>query len=159
MMKKLIIALLLLIFAFTVISCGSSDFKETTVIYRDPLGRQVLHVTYIENIGEYTVVRSDTSDDSIKALASDMRTVISDFCGSQLKIGTDYGTKSQYEILIGDTNRTESKNAMKGLGLSDYVIKLDGTKIVIASGSTAALKAAINVSARPMRIMVSTIAS
>ncbi|MBR3965739.1 MAG: hypothetical protein IKJ91_01545 [Clostridia bacterium] len=143
-MKKFIIALLLLIFALTIVSCGSSDFKETTVIYRDPLGRQVIHATYIENIGEYTVVRSDTSENEIKDIATEFRKTISDFCGSQLKIGTDYGSKSKYEILIGNTNRPESKNAMKGLGLNDYVIKLDGTKIVIAGGSNAAIKTAID---------------
>lgn len=143
-MKKIIIALLLLIFAFSVISCGEgSDFKETTVIYKDTLGRQVIHAKYIENIGEYTVVRSDTSDKEVKNLATEMRTAISSFCGTQLKIGTDYGTKSNYEILIGETNRAESKNAMKGLGLHDYVIKLDGTKIVIAGGSVNSLKAAV----------------
>ncbi len=143
-MKKIIIALLLLIFAFTVISCGdSADFKETTVIYRDSLGRQVIHAKYIENIGEYTVIRSDTADQEIKDLAAEMRTVISDFCGTQIKIGTDYGSKSQYEILIGETNRPESKNAMKNLGINDYVIKLDGTKIVVAGGSVSALNAAI----------------
>ncbi len=84
------------------------------------------------------------ADDAIKQIATSVRTRISEFCGSQLKIGTDYGTKSQYEILIGETNRPESKKAMNGLGLNDYVIKLDGTKIVIAGGSAAALEAALN---------------
>lgn len=144
-MKKIIIALLLLIFAFSVISCGdTADFKETTVIYKDTLGRQVIHAKYIENIGEYTVVRSDTSDNEVKNLATEMRTTISSFCGTQLKIGTDYGTKSNYEILIGDTSRAESKKAMKDLGHNDYVIRLDGTKIVIAGGSSSALEAALN---------------
>lgn len=144
-MKRIVIGILFALLALTFISCGeNSDFNETRVIYKDSHGRQVIHATYIDNIGEYTVIRSDTSDNSVKTLATEFRTIVSEFSGTQLKIGTDYGTKTEYEILIGETNRPESKRAIEKMGYNDYIIKMDGKKIVIAGGSYNSLKIAIN---------------
>ncbi len=150
-MKKLFLTFILLMISLSLFACGEKapvNADDDKIPVRDAVtdehGRQVVYTTYIENIGEYTIVRSDTASKQVKDMATELRTIISDFCGTQIKINTDYGSKSKYEILIGGANRTESRNAMKGLGYNDYLIKLDGDKIVIAGGSEKSLQIAID---------------
>lgn len=47
----------------------------------------------------------------------------------------DSAEPSQYEIIIGQTDREESKQAAKGLRDDDYVIKVVGDKLIIVGGS------------------------
>ena len=147
MMKKILTLIIFFVLAVSICSCGKDAVikGDPTPSYTvDEHGRPIIHTIYIENIADYTVVRSDTSSNTIRAMASDLRTAISDYIGSQIKVGTDYGTKGEYEILLGETNRPESKRAIEGLGYNDYVIKLDGSKIVIAGGSEASLVKAMD---------------
>ena len=47
-----------------------------------------------------------------------------------LKVGQEPDPE-KYEILLGQTNRPESKTALEGLKYNDYVVKIVGNKIVI----------------------------
>ena len=68
-------------------------------------------------------------------------------------IGADFSCTSdamvpasaQAEILVGNTNRPESQQAMQGLAAGDYVICVSGNKLVIAAGSDLALNQAVDV--------------
>ena len=55
--------------------------------------------------------------------------------GTLPKLKTDYGTKGELEILVGDTNRPESKSAAEGLGEKDFRILFTSEKIAIVGGS------------------------
>lgn len=52
---------------------------------------------------------------------------------------------AQAEILVGNTNRPESQQAMQGLAAGDYVICVSGNKVVIVAGSDQALNQAVDV--------------
>ncbi|MBR4292822.1 MAG: hypothetical protein IKT54_04330 [Clostridia bacterium] len=58
-----------------------------------------------------------------------------------LKVGQEPDPE-KYEILIGQTNRPESAEAIKGLKYHDYVVKVVGNKVVINGQSPEALKMA-----------------
>ncbi|MBR6603836.1 MAG: hypothetical protein IKK94_07460, partial [Clostridia bacterium] len=107
-------------------------------------GLPILHVNEIKNISEYTLVRADSASRTVIDAFSLLRTTISEVCGVQLKPITDYNSASQYEIIIGDTKRTESKEATKGLSEKEYLIKMVDKKIIITGGSDSAIIEAIN---------------
>lgn len=112
---------------------------------KDGDGLPVVHTTDITKIiGDYTVVRSDTAKDKVKELASRVRTVLSEYTGENLKISTDAMSSEKMEILVGETKRKESRDALSKLGVNDYIIKLENFKIVIAGGSDEALENAVN---------------
>lgn len=54
--------------------------------------------------------------------------------------------ENTYEILVGDTGRSESEKAVEGLNLRyyDYIVKYIGTKLVIRGGSNEALSNAVD---------------
>lgn len=51
---------------------------------------------------------------------------------------------AQYEILIGDTNRSESISAIAELGEREYLIRMSGKKIVLAGADSYALSLAVS---------------
>ncbi len=81
--------------------------------------------------------------------------VYSAICTMQLRMSSTHkinlpivqdqqGAESEFEILIGETNREESTMVLgKELRLNDYGYAICGTKIVIRGGSDSALKQAI----------------
>lgn len=84
---------------------------------------------------------------NVKQIATELRTAIVTQLGAKIKfysdtIDEDSGlTEHTHEILIGSTNRNESLDAIDGLNLRyyDYVIKYEGTKLVINGGSEEAI--------------------
>lgn len=58
-----------------------------------------------------------------------------------MKIGADGLAESEYEILIGDTNRAESQDCEE-LGYFDYEILIKGNKILLRAGNSLAMETA-----------------
>ena len=143
-MKNIIrICSLMLIFmliASFLVSCGKAGGSNSGV--KNNGGKTGL--VPIGNLSEYKIVRSDSSDDTVKEIVKDLRETIKNKFGVELGLGTDYSPSNGKEILIGETKRSESKAASKDV-LSDnaYVIRQSGNKIVICGGSNEALSAAI----------------
>jgi hypothetical protein len=98
----------------------------------------------------YVVVRGDASPQATTQAAVKLRRAIADASGEDIEITTDYVKDpsdipvTAKEILVGDTNRAESKKAAEGLGEYDYIIKLDGERLVINGGSDAAVGKAVD---------------
>ena len=140
-MKKfaLLIAILLsLVLVFS--SCGENESKINEE------KNDTVKVKEITNIGEYTLVRSDTADSKTKDALTFLRDAIKEKTGNSLSVGTDFGVKNEYEVLIGETNRAASKKAMEELGGDyDYIIRLEGKSIVIVGGSSDATMEAVGV--------------
>lgn len=104
---------------------------------------------------DFTIIYPEDTEyvsPQIKASAVNLRTeilsVLSVTCGAYNdKIDPDNGfNEHTHEILIGNTNRVESKEAVDGLNLRyyDYVIKYVGTKLVINGGSIEATVNAVD---------------
>ena len=97
----------------------------------------------IEDISKYILVcAADTSD---KSQYWKLRSQIEKMCGVKPVAELDCNiAASEYEILVGNTNREESKTFLSGLLWDDYGYAIVGNKIVIAGhtdeGTTGALK-------------------
>lgn len=150
MMKILSVILTLILALALFTACGEKpsegkNDKAGTIEAAETAedGLPILHVTEIKNIAEYKLIRSESASGTIVDAFSAFRTALSNFCGEQIKPSTDFDSPSKYEILIGTTRRGESQKATEGLEEKEYLIKMDGNKIVIAGGSDAAVVSAI----------------
>lgn len=100
----------------------------------------------LADLANYSVVRPETTSDSVKESTLrvyrklgelGVKTIKTDFIvtdrpGSKL-------VESDYEILVGNTNRKETEAATAGLRIDDYGYSLIGTKIVIFGGDDEAI--------------------
>lgn len=102
----------------------------------------------LSDLKEYHVIRGDLCTDTEKEALVKFRETVMKNLGITLVAVTDWIGEGQQEqekeILIGKTNREESISAMEGLGYHDFVIRLDGTKLVIAGGSGTATMEAVD---------------
>ena len=85
---------------------------------------------------KYTVVRGDVSSAAETAAAVKLRRSIEEATGAEVKITTDWEKegiqqRTDYEILVGRTNREESISAEAEVGDRDFIIRVDGTRIVL----------------------------
>lgn len=105
---------------------------------------------------DYIVVRSDHSGSKETAAAVLVKKAIKDLCPDTFDdiIKTDFDMKNKAdntidvegkEILIGNTNRRQSRDIYETLGDDDYVITVKDDKIVIVGGSEFATQDACNV--------------
>ena len=95
----------------------------------------------------YTIVRPATMSNEMLKSTLDFYSEFNESFDGGIKIKTDAESTTQYEILIGETNRSESTSAyseLEGRSDADYIIKIDGRKIVIAANSAYALERALN---------------
>ena len=74
--------------------------------------------------------------------ASRIANMMSDLFGVTLPVKTDDAPVGEYEILVGNTNRAES--ASLSLKDNEYAIRVAGKKLVVAGGSSVAIKAMVN---------------
>ncbi len=102
-----------------------------------------IYVQKVADIAEYKIVRPENGDVEKKALVA-LNAGFKERLGINLKAATDYSGSSGKEILIGATNRPESKEAAEGLRMGDFKICQKGDKIVIVGGSEKALMDAVD---------------
>ena len=99
----------------------------------------VTTIRYKENPG-------DTTFEAITKL----RDKIESEMGVRVKLSPDYSTdknppdSSTYEILVGETNYPESKEAHASIGYGEYAIKVVGNKLVIAAYGENEIYRAVN---------------
>lgn len=131
-MKKLIYIAVLILVCVAFSACGDNAGVNGGAVGLMP----------IDNLSEYVIVRGENSSNDITMLVTSLRKEINDATGASVAVKTDYYT-SQYEILIGETKRQQSIDAMEGLRYYDYSIKTVGNKIVVVGGSDEALVQAV----------------
>lgn len=109
-------------------------------------GSYVTAETYSVRISDLVIVRADGASAAVSALAVSLRDALTDANGVTPTLKNDWvKDESQiapYELLLGETNRKESKEGMEGLTENEYRITVIGTKIVLAAGSERCLSAA-----------------
>ncbi|MBQ8382101.1 MAG: glycoside hydrolase family 88 protein [Clostridia bacterium] len=140
-MKKLLtlcMSAVLLLTAIPLSACGGSDETQEPAESTDTSNTvQIVK----DAASEFVIVRSNSSSkDSLEKTASfRLQTIISDATGVKLERKTDVilytddasAHENAKEILIGSTNRKESESALAELAFNEYIIKVDGPKIVI----------------------------
>lgn len=149
-MKKvicLILTLCMLAFAFA--ACGNDPGEKPN----DGPGSlpgvdESSRFKLVENgASEYTLIRSDSSKEKYAiSLMQSINSVVRTASGVELEMDTDWqaADSAKKEILIGNTNREETKEVLASLGDYDYAIKQVGNKIVITGKSSYTVTSAVN---------------
>ncbi len=97
----------------------------------------------IDNIGDYVIVSSNKGTKAIKNAAKDLAADIYVETDILVSVKTDEADESEYEIIVGETQRDIEGYEYGTLPMGGYVIKQIGNKIIIDGGSEGALKKAI----------------
>lgn len=142
--KRIISLILVICLIFSVAGCGTKQSKAAS-----------LTIVSQENDKRfaYTVIRPKDASEEIETLAKKMRTALKGAFDVTVKLTYDQTVEDydgNLEILIGDTNRAETEQAietLKGNRAShflDFIIKVIGDKIVIYSENDAMLQKAVD---------------
>lgn len=101
----------------------------------------------------FELVYPENATISQQKLANSLYTKIEAVTGAEVKFKTDNTTENpvaEYEILVGETNRSASKEAYSQIRgyrkncANDYIVTVSGKSVVIAAVSDVALEEAIN---------------
>ncbi len=143
--RCVILLILCLICCLALISCTREISLEAPM--EDYDGELVSVIDGTET--SYSIVRSDLAEDGEIDCAIYLRQELNERFGVKFSLATDFVRKGQEiptdtkEILVGMTNRPESIEAAKGLGLSDFVVSFSENRIVIIGGSDDATQSAV----------------
>ena len=105
---------------------------------------------YAQGDCAYKIIRYENASSGQLKAVSELKKGILEKTGFDIAIATDwineqYGmTESDYEIVVGATERTESEEAMKKSQLGGYVICVIGKKVVINAPTDKLLSLAVN---------------
>ncbi|MBQ9079539.1 MAG: glycerophosphodiester phosphodiesterase family protein [Clostridia bacterium] len=149
-------SLLLVLLALVLLLCacsgpadnsGDTDGNDSNTANTTPADTTSVPATYI-SLNDYAVVRADTMEKATISAASDMCVKLGKLLGKTIRMSSDWikgfeddptVENDEYEILIGATNRKESKEVLAEFsGDSDFAIRVVGKKIVIAGKSDSA---------------------
>ncbi|MBQ7337084.1 MAG: hypothetical protein IJW40_01385 [Clostridia bacterium] len=92
------------------------------------------------DLSKYTLIRADGAGSDLRTSFGNIRTVIKDICGAELVVGTDYvdkyvNARTEYEIIVGHTNIPEENIYYEKLSEGEYIIAVEGTKIIVVGYS------------------------
>lgn len=113
-------------------TASDSDSETGTGDIVDP----ITTLTLVENgLSNYTVVYPEGCDTTITRAARSLISKVKSYTGAKLEETDDYlksgAVASDYEILIGNTNREETKTVAATLLSSEWTVQTVGTKLVI----------------------------
>ncbi|MBQ8742019.1 MAG: exo-alpha-sialidase [Clostridia bacterium] len=123
----LLIVAVMLLAAFVACGSGKKDDKND-----DKSGEDISDLI---DVSKYTIVRPDVASRNILGVTSKLKTSIKDSCKADINVVTDDESETEYEILIGNTNRSVSGDVVSSLSKTAkkeaFAISINGTKIVI----------------------------
>ncbi len=154
-MKKHLSVLLAILMVFALIGCGSSDDKEPTVSNSDTsvFSKETVRYKAEDGSSIYKLIRAaglmGDAPNAVQSLFTTLKKT-ADVTGLLNSVDENVEASSaDFEILIGQTNRDESKTALKHLEQlnggrkDDFIIATVGNKIVINAFNDASLVNAI----------------
>ncbi len=134
-MKKikltLFCTLMTLILALSLVSCTDNGSSGGTHAAK-----------MMDNIDKYTIVRSMECSQTIKSAASELQGGLAKSAEVKITSVTDSKDEAKYEIVLGKTARDTGFD-YSTLSMGDFIIKLQGEKIIIAGGSDRATSEAV----------------
>lgn len=156
MKRLLIFALVCVMLAAMLVSCNKDDTPDggdtTPADDQQAVETTPAPVTTI-SLDNYSIIRADSTGKELTNASGVFRRTLVEKLGKEIKIDSDWVRNNDEvtienddpEILIGATNRKESREAMAELtGSDDYIIRVVGNKILIAGTSDAATMLALN---------------
>ncbi len=90
----------------------------------------------------YSIIHSSDADSSVSDAAKNLQNVFKKYFGADIEVKSDINPESEYEILIGDTNRQTSESTVSKY--MDYEISTFGKKVVINGASDIAITKAVD---------------
>jgi beta-lactamase superfamily II metal-dependent hydrolase len=91
-----------------------------------------------EDMTKYTIILATSAGNELKQQAQALSNLINEHTGVKVPVKTDAEVSpdsSSKEILLGQTNRSESAEVLKNAGTSGYAVKFTGNKLVITGTS------------------------
>lgn len=104
---------------------------------------ELIELALVENgASQYQIVYPEDADTAVIRAARTIANTLKDLTGAELTVTDDFlkqdATASTYEILVGNTNRTETATVKADLKSSEYTVRAVGTKLVILGGNDSA---------------------
>ena len=97
-----------------------------------------------EDLSKYTLIAASRSSNAVMNQFWQLQSQIRKMCGKEPVAETDSKDTTEFEILVGNTNREESATFLSGLLWDDYGYAIIGNKLVIAGhtpeGTLSAMK-------------------
>ncbi len=152
-MKKLTVLAALLMALLCLVACGTDELPGSDTTTTPAQDEPVKLISIVENNAtQYCVVRSDDlSNDAVDAVRLLRTTIIDKYGLSGMDIGSDFvrpGTAEEdipkYELLVGVTEREESIAALAEISYNDFVIRVMGTRVIIAGHTDEKTVEAVN---------------
>ena len=114
---------------------------------KDKSEKNNVEFTVIAENGEsqYTIIRPEKAKADELNVILDIRRHIIDACGIEMKVSNDWTNKKDdidpdaKEILVGNTNRPESREVLESLEPNSWAVVNKGNKIVICANNKALL--------------------
>lgn len=151
-----------LVFCLTIGGCGKktpSEQEKTQSKSGSESGESVLGVPIIRDGNtDYMIVIPDGADEAIVNAASNLRAAfaklapIKDFITDfDYRHGQVTPKADDHMILLGDTCLPQSKTAREEIGFGDFVLKVDGTAIVVNGWESSAVVSGVTELIRVMK--------
>ncbi len=136
-LKYILLCSLSLVLIACLVGCKNSDNEELTDDTQSV--ENEINVIMTANLGDYTVVYPQDADKSVIDASKSLVSEIERSYGVQLELKSDYYVEgiaqysmSDFEILVGVTNRAETTEFISDMRLLDYGYGLVGKKLVVA---------------------------
>lgn len=148
---SLILASLILMSAISLMACEGGNTPGNTDDSTEPPETTAEPAQPLEIIKDgqlnYKIIVPARADDSVLALAALLTNNIKKWYGIECSYGFDAMTPTSddaCEILIGDTDRPESAEAIEGLRSRDYAMMIYGKKLVLNGPNSTMVERAVN---------------
>ena len=119
---------------------GDATDNEETELQREP------DTVYKQDLKSYTLVIPSKISTNLKAMAENLAETLDTSWKTEMKIVTDTAAEaSEYEILLGETNRPETATFKSKIGEGQCGYGVVGRKIVILGSEEAYTEKAVNI--------------
>ena len=146
---SLILAALLLMCSF--VACTKEVIDDTNDGTKQEQLQTITLNVVESSYTAYTIVRDYKVSGTVLGAVNSMQSSFADYLGCEIQVKECYNDREEaedivtdYEILVGATNRPESAQVADGLKTNDYKVDIVGNKIVIVGGSDDATEKAIS---------------
>ncbi len=152
-MKKLLLIMIAVLSLATIVSCGKNDPAPSgdTTTSAEVISPAPDPITiFADGATQYKLIRPDTTGNEVIDAFVELGKVMNEKYGTTFSLGTDFemrdfdpANRHKFEILIGATNRDESRAALDDITYNESLIRVDGTRLVIIGGNDAATVKAV----------------